>query len=289
MGEQLIGIGAAAKMSGLSERTLRYWESLGLITPMRMPSGHRKFNKSLVKTIIALKDTLEKNNLRINDLLTSSGFLQDEVLKRKVKDVGAFNLKAEMESYYQDMRREMRLHPISSLPDQFFVQQEIERRIEEGNKIALCAIDMQGFRYFNQRYGYPRGDRLLRFLAGLIFEKVRELGVEQDLAGHLGADDFVVLTAPDRYQIMMNELIRSFDAMVPQFYDKADREAGEVVLRNRRGEDLHFPIMHLKVGIVTNERRDLSHFAQIGDIANELKRFASTLKKSEIVVDRRTS
>jgi diguanylate cyclase (GGDEF)-like protein len=289
MTDQLIGIGAAGKMSGLSERTLRYWESLGLITPVRMPSGHRKYSKAMVKTIIALKETLEKNNLRINDLVTSSGFLQDEALRRKVKDLGAFNLRAQMESFYADVRRDMRLNPFSGLPDHFFSQQETERRLEEGRKIAICYIDLQGFRFYNQRYDYPRGDRVLKFLAALIFEKMRDFGGADDFAGHLGADDFVMLTTPDRYAATMQELIKSFDAMIGQHYDKADREAGRITLRNRRGEELVYPVMSLSVGVVTNERRNLLHFAQAGDIGLELKRFASTFKRSEMVVDRRVN
>jgi diguanylate cyclase (GGDEF)-like protein len=289
MAEQLIGIGAAAKMGGLSERTLRYWESLGLITPTRMPSGHRKYSKSMVKTIIALKETLEKNNLRINDLVTSSGFLQDEVLRRKVKDLGAFNLRAQMENFYTEVRQDMRLNPLSGLPDHFFTQQEMEHRIEEGRKMAVCCIDLQGFRFFNQRYGYPRGDKVIKFLAALIFEKVRDMGDATDFCGHLGADDFIVLTTPGRYQATMAELIKAFDAMIGQHCEKADREAGQITLRNRKGEELHFPIMSLCVAVITNERRDLSHFAQIGDIGLELKRFAANSKRSEMVVDRRTS
>jgi GGDEF domain-containing protein len=289
MAEKLIGIGAAAKLSGLSERTLRYWESLGLILPARMPSGHRKFSKNLVKKIIALKETLEKNNLRINDLVTSSGFLQDDVLKKKVKDLGAFNLKAQMESYYAEAKAEMRLNPVSGLPDHFFIQQEIERRLDDGNKIAAIYSDLQNFQSFNRRYGYARGDKLLKFMGMLLFEKVRDFGNADDFVGHLGADDFIILTSPDKYPHVCGELIKAFDGLIGQHYDKDDRDAGRVLLKNRKGEDLTYPLMSLTLSVITNERRDLSHFAQISDIAGELKRYASTFKRSEMVVDRRTN
>jgi GGDEF domain-containing protein len=288
MAEKLIGIGAAAKLCGLSERTLRYWESLGLIMPTRMPSGHRKFSKSLVKKIIALKETLDKNSLRINDLVTSSGFLQDDVLKRKVKDLGAFNLKAQMESYYAEAKQDMRLNPVSGLPDHFFIQQEIERRLEEGSKIALLYTDLHDFSAFNRRYGYARGDKLLKFMALLLFEKVRDFGNADDFVGHLGGDDFIVLSTPDKYQALCGELIKAFDGLIGQQYDKEDRDTGGFHLRNRRNEDVTYPMMTLTLSVVTNERRSFSHFAQISDIAGELKRYANSFKKSEYVVDRRS-
>ncbi len=289
MAEKLIGIGATAKMCGLSERTLRYWESLGLIMPTRMPSGHRKFSKAMVKKIIALKDTLDKNKLRINDLVTSSTFLQDEGLKSKVRDLSVFNIKAQMESFYQDAKKNMRLHPVTSLPDHFFIQQEIERRLEDGSKIAVIYTDLENFRRFNQKYGYARGDKVLKFLAMLLFEKARDFGNPVDFVGHLGSDDFIILTTPERYRQICAEVIKSYDRLVLQYYDKTDRESGHIAIATRKGEELKFPVMAITMSVVTNERRDLSHFVQINDIANELKQYASTFKRSEMVVDRRSN
>ena len=287
--EKLVGIGAAAKLCGLSERTLRYWESLGLIMPSRMPSGHRKYSKAMVKKIIQLKETLEKNNLRINDLVTSSNFLQDDLLKQKVKDPSVFNIKSQSDYFYQDAKKNMRLNPVSGLPDNFFIQQEIERRLEEGQKIAVVYADLENFRRYNQKYGYARGDKVLKFIALLLFEKVRDHGNPPDFVGHMGSDDFVILTTPDRYKEVCAEVIRSFDRLVLQHYDKGDRDGGNIALKTRRGEEITFPIMSITMSVITNERRDLSHFVQINDIAYELKQYASTFKRSEMVVDRRTN
>lgn len=287
--EKLVGIGAAAKLTGLSERTLRYWESLGLILPSRMPSGHRKYTKANIKKIIQLKETLEKNNLRINDLVTSSNFLQDEGLKAKVQDPQAFNVKGPGDYFYADAKKNMRLQPVSGLPDNFFIQQEIERRLEEGEKVAVIYADLENFRHYNQRYGYARGDKVLKFLALLLYDKLRELGNTTDFAGHLGSDDFVLLTTPDRFRNICGEVIRSFDRLVLQHYDKEDRDAGQISMKDRRGEDHSYPIMSITLSVITNERRDLSHFVQINDIAWELKQYASTFKRSEMVIDRRTN
>lgn len=286
--EKLVGIGAAAKLTGLSERTLRYWESLGLILPSRMPSGHRKYTKANIKKIIQLKETLDKNNLRINDLVTSSTFLQDEGLKAKVQDPQAFNVKGPGDQFYADAKKNMRLQPVSGLPDNFFIQQEIERRLEEGEKIAVIYADLENFRHYNQRYGYARGDKVLKFLALLLYDKLREFGNPSDFAGHLGSDDFVLLTSPDRFRNICGEIIRSFDRLVLQHYDKEDREAGQISMKDRRGQEHSYPIMSITLSVITNERRDLSHFVQINDIAWELKQYASTFKRSEMVVDRRT-
>ena len=289
MKEKLIGIGATAKLSGLSERTLRYWESLGLITPVRVPSGHRKYSKTMVKKIISLKETLESNNLRINDLLTSSAFLQDESLKKKVKDTNHFNVAQDIENGYLDSKGTSRVHPLTNLPDPFFIQQEIDRRLSEGAKTAICYVDLDNFRAFNLRYGYQRGDKLLKFTALIIFDVTRDHGNPSDVVGHLGGDNFVVVTTPEKYPLICSKLIENFEQLIPQQYDKEDRKNGYIININRKGEVLKYPTMPLTISVVTNERRNLSHYAQIDDIANELKQYAQKMKKSDFVVDKRSS
>ncbi|NTV53247.1 MAG: MerR family DNA-binding transcriptional regulator [Candidatus Firestonebacteria bacterium] len=289
MKEKLIGIGAAAKLSGLSERTLRYWESLGLIAPVRVPSGHRKYTKSMVKKIISLKETLDTNNLRINDLITSSAFLQDEGLKKKVKDLNCFNVGSEIEEGYADSKGATRVHPLTNLPDHFFIQQEIDRRLSEGAKTAICYVDLENFRAYNLRYGYQRGDKLLKFTSLIIFDVTRDFGNSGDVIGHLGGDNFVIVTSPDKYQLICAKLIENFDQLIAQQYDKDDRDNGYIININRKGEVLKFNTMTLTISVVTNERRNLAHFAQIDDIANELKQHAQKLKKSDFVVDKRSS
>lgn len=287
----MIGIGATAKLTGLSERTLRYWESLGLIAPVRMPSGHRKYSKPMVKKIISLKETLESNNLRINDLITSSGFLQDEVLKKKVKDVNQFNVGSEAEESDEKdpAQNQDRMHPLTNLPDRIFIQQEIDRRLAGGSKLAVCYVDLENFRAYNLRYGYQRGDKLLKFAAVTIFDHTREHGNTGDLVGHLGGDNFLIITTPDRYSLICSKLIEAFDQQILQQYDKEDRKNNYIININRKGEVLKFPIMTLSIAVITNERRSLAHLAQIDDIANELKQFAQKMKKSDFVVDKRSA
>ena len=191
MKETLIGIGATARLSGLSERTLRYWESLGLIKPLRLPSGHRKFSKTMIKKIIAIRDILEKYNLRINDLITSSQFLQDDLLKEKISTSEVFDLHMAYDSeVYNYAKKTGRINPLSGLPDSLFFQQELSRKIEGNAKISICYVDMKDFKYYNKKYGYEKGDVVLKFLSNLIYDVVKENGEQKDFVSHLGGDNF---------------------------------------------------------------------------------------------------
>lgn len=289
MKKTLVGIGATARLSGLSERTLRYWESLGLIKPLRLPSGHRKFSKTMIKKIIAIRDILEKYNLRINDLITSSKFLQDDLLKEKISTSEVFDLHMAYDSeIYNYAKKTGRINPLTGLPDALFFQQELARKIEEDIKISICYVDMKDFKYYNKRYGYEKGDVVLKFLSNLIYDIVKENGEQKDFVSHLGGDNFVILTNPERHAKLCTELIKSFDLLIEQHYEHQDREKGYIVTHTRRGEELRTPIMTLSISVVSNLNRKLLHFAQAEDIASELKHYAQKFPKSEFVVDRRT-
>lgn len=64
-GDQLLGIGAAAVRAGVSERALRYYQQLGLITPSGCtPGGMRRYSEddlSRVARIRQLQDLLGLN------------------------------------------------------------------------------------------------------------------------------------------------------------------------------------------------------------------------------------
>jgi diguanylate cyclase (GGDEF)-like protein len=244
----------------------------------------------MIKKIIAIKVILEKYNLRINDLITSSKFLQDDLLKDKVDNPDVFDLNITLDSeIYEYAKKSGRIHPLTGLPDSLFVHQELNRRMDTDTKVAVCYIDMKDFKYYNKKYGYDKGDAVLKFLAGVIYDVTKENGEKSDMVGHLGGDNFVVITSHEKYSKLCSELVKSFDLLIEQHYDKADREKGYIVTNTRRGEEIRTPIMTLSVGVVWNLKRKLSHYAQVSDIAIELKQYAQKFPKSEFVVDRRTS
>jgi diguanylate cyclase (GGDEF)-like protein/PAS domain S-box-containing protein len=65
----------------------------------------------------------------------------------------------------------------------------LERARQRGHALALCYIDLDGFKGVNDTHGHAAGDRLLREAARRIGDAVRE----DDVAARLGGDEFVVV------------------------------------------------------------------------------------------------
>ena len=59
-------IGDVKRITGVPEYSVRYWErEFNLIRPVRLPSGHRRYSKSDVYTILKIKDLIYKHKLTL--------------------------------------------------------------------------------------------------------------------------------------------------------------------------------------------------------------------------------
>ncbi len=163
----------------------------------------------------------------------------------------------------------------------------MKARLAENAPLAFCLFDLRHFKGFNDRYGYARGNEVILATAEIIREAVREHGGEGDFIGHIGGDDFVLITRPDRQERIGKAVIAAFDRKIQSFYDPEDREKGYIQGTTRKGQVVSFPIMTLSIAVVTNQQRKLKSHIQVGEIAAEMKNFAKTFSKSICVVDRR--
>ncbi len=59
-------IGDVKRITGVPEYSIRYWEAeFGLIKPIRLESGHRRYTKQDVYTILRIKDLIYKHKLTL--------------------------------------------------------------------------------------------------------------------------------------------------------------------------------------------------------------------------------
>src|SRR5207245_2642867 len=90
------------------------------------------------------------------------------------------------------------LNPLSGLPGNTAIYEEITSRLRAGERFACLYLDIDNFKSFNDRYGFTRGDTLISELAEAIFGGVAEFG-EDTFLGHIGGDDFIVLSASSAF------------------------------------------------------------------------------------------
>lgn len=177
--------------------------------------------------------------------------------------------------------------PLTRLPGGVFIEKKLNQRIASNHPIAFCLFDIDNFKAFNDRYGYARGNELIKTTAAIIRKTVIQLGSTSDFIGHIGGDDFVVLTTPSHYERICSAIVKTFDGVAPNFYDEEDRRRGYIVGVNRQGQTVSFPLASISIAVVTNAHRQIVNYIQYGEIAAEIKERAKGIAGSNYIVDKR--
>jgi len=177
--------------------------------------------------------------------------------------------------------------PLTRLPGNIAIENVLTKRIEGNAPLAFCYIDLDDFKAFNDRYGYAKGSEVIAATGRIIEECVKEAGTQDDFVGHIGGDDFVLITTPSHFRKTCDRIIDAFDKTIPAFYAADDRARGFITGKTRGGREWKFPIMSLSIAVVTNVERRLTSPIQVGEIAAELKAYAKSIPGSVYVLDKR--
>ncbi|MGD8655924.1 MAG: HAMP domain-containing protein [Desulfobacterales bacterium] len=177
--------------------------------------------------------------------------------------------------------------PLTRLPGGIAIENVLNKRIKAGSPIAFCLMDIDNFKAYNDNYGYAKGNDIIQATAAIINEAVAKYGSEYDFIGHIGGDDYVLITTPDLYPRICQAVIDLFDKKIPGFYNEKDRKRGHIVGENRQGQEVKFPLASLSIAVVTNVKRKFKNHIQYGEVAAEMKEHAKTVAGSTFMVDQR--
>ncbi len=73
-----------------------------------------------------------------------------------------------------------------------FARQVLERARQDAGRVTLMVYDIDDFKHYNDRYGHPTGDRILKEAAELMNRCCRS----HDVVGRIGGDEFAVILLP---------------------------------------------------------------------------------------------
>jgi len=172
------------------------------------------------------------------------------------------------------------LNPLTKLPGSPVIEMVANQKISRNEKFAFLYIDIDNFKAYNDCYGYLKGDEVIKKVA-LILNKLYDKYLGNYFAGHIGGDDFVVITNSIFGEEIAINIINEFKESLKYFYNENDYKSGYIVSKDRRGNIRYFNLMSLSISIVTNEKRIIQHYGKIIDIAFEIKRYLKTKEKTD--------
>lgn len=259
-----------------------------VLLDLKMPGldGHQ--------TAIQIKNQPKYMNLPII-ILTSSDDLNDKLNSFEegaddyiTKEMDSLEIGKRIQTVLRRYRQNLDSNPLTRLPGNNAIMNVIQKRIDETAPLAVCYCDLDNFKAYNDKYGFVEGDRIILFTAEVLQRAITEAGQADDFLGHIGGDDFVVLTTPDRAEQICQFIMLRLEESIGQFYSEEERQAGFILSVNRQGEKQKFPLISISIAIVSNQFRALGSLAEISRIAGELKKLAKKQAGNSYVFDKRT-
>lgn len=181
----------------------------------------------------------------------------------------------------------LELNPLTRLPGNISIIKEMQRRLDNGAVFALAYADIDFFKPFNDRYGFSRGDEVIRMVARLILNITKMQCPNDSFIGHVGGDDFLFMVPFEEVEGVCGEVIRHFDSIVPSFYNPEDRAAGLIESTDRDGRRRSFSFITLSIGVAHNAFTAVRDYRRLSEVAAEMKKYAKTHPGSCFKVDRR--
>ncbi|GAC1573602.1 MAG: hypothetical protein NVS3B7_05030 [Candidatus Elarobacter sp.] len=159
------------------------------------------------------------------------------------------------------------LQPLTKLPGNGPIEAEIRRRLAGAAPWSVLYLDLDGFKAFNDAFGFARGDDVIRLLAGLLRETVRTHGAPDDFVGHVGGDDFVAVIRPARAEEIAQKIVAAFDRDI------------RTVQRDTR-----VPYCTVSIALIDGGRGP-STYERIGERAALVKKEAKRRRGSAVVIE----
>lgn len=228
---------------------------------------------------------INKRQLR-NQLLSLKQGVDDYL----IKPPDPLDLRIRIEMAIKRSHVSLHANPLTGLPGARVIEEVLKEKIKNRSVFSIGYVDIDNFKSFNDVYGYLKGDDVIMHTAYMLYKTINTFGNSDDFIAHIGGDDFVFATTPDKFDSVCQNFIFLFDRVIPFHYTHQHRKQGFVITRDRARNVKKTPLMSVSLAGV-NVRKDcgIENIVQINEKIAEIKRYLKTMRGSIYMADRRTS
>lgn len=183
-------------------------------------------------------------------------------------------------------QRDLSVNPSTALPGPALIEQEINRQMKMGERFAVCYVDLDNFKAFNDYSGYVYGDKIIRMTGRILRDVVFDLCPE-GFVGHIAGDDFIMVLPSEVVDRACQWIIKCFDAFVPYRYGLEDRERGYYETLNRQGDMERYPLLSVSIAVVINHNGEFKHIGELSKMLADLKKVTKSRDGSNYMIERR--
>ena len=195
-------------------------------------------------------------------------------------------LRARVTSLLRLVRRESDRNPTSGLPGGRAIEDEIARRVAEKRAFAICYIDLDNFKAFADTFGFAIADQVIRLTGAAIADAVEAVGHDGDFVGHIGGDDFILVTREDRGESLAEASAARFRETIGRIIGQQTLAVGNFSGVDREGVARQFPLAKMTSAVLIIEPGRWQSASKLGEIAAATKRAARVSGAGTIAVQR---
>lgn len=173
---------------------------------------------------------------------------------------------------------------LSNVPGISIFKNKVQKELKKGTNFNFLYIDLNNFKEFNEYVGLKKADEVLVMFSQLLFNITKKYFNTNDVIGHVGGDDYVLLlTDTTKTEIICDKIIKEFDKKIVDYYSNEDLKKGFIEVLNRSGHLEKINIMGISIVIMKssdllNKTPDDIYIQMM-----KLKRIAKTKKCSTIM------
>jgi len=241
--------------------------------------------EDFITAFIPVITLIDKRQLRMQLLNLKQGV--DDYL---IKPPDPLDLRARIEMAIRRSQYSFYASPLTGLPGGRIIEEVVKEKIKEKKPFSFGYLDIDNFKYFNDIYGYVKGDRVIMQTAYTLYTVIKKYGNNDDFIGHIGGDDFVFITTPERCRDICHNFILAFDRIIPFHYSGRDREQGFIMARDRTHKIKRMGFMTVSIAVVHREMPGEFHnIIEINEKIAEIKQYLKNIASSKFMADRRDS
>jgi PleD family two-component response regulator len=180
-------------------------------------------------------------------------------------------LRLRVQNAMRRAERESLTNPTTGLPSGKLIEEQL-RGLMRRKGWGLLYIGLTDLDAFTDMYGFVAGDDVLRFTAQLIGEVDDKVGGPDDFIGHVGGDDFIVITTEEKAQALADAAIKRFGQDVGSHYSFKDRERGYIVAKNADGQERQVQLIKMCIGVILSRSQEFTDIREITEVSAEARR-----------------
>jgi diguanylate cyclase (GGDEF)-like protein len=220
--------------------------------------------------------------------LIAEGQLDHQINIKRKDEIGAL---AESFSYMTQRLKileEINLDtsPLTGLPGNAAIENRINDLLDRKTLFSLCQVDLDNFKPFADKYGYAWGSEVIKEVADILKSYLDDNSCEEIFIGHIGGDDFVIITSPAQAKDICQRLVADFEKRMIRFYDTQDAQSGYIMGKDRQGVLQKFPLITVTVAMVTDDGSRFKNPLDMAMTVAELKEYAKLLPGSNYVTEK---